>query len=108
MKISSGLCEVLNFLGQLEHWQPTLGISNNSSIYPKLRCLVSHCLYEITTSISAIGTRCEIATNPCQRNPCLNGGTCSVATTTASGYTCSCPTQFTGTNCQTRARSEWL
>ena len=37
-------------------------------------------------------------TEPCARNPCLNGGSC---TSTFTGeYTCNCITGFKGENCQ--------
>lgn len=37
--------------------------------------------------------------NPCQSNPCRNGGTCeSINTNTA--YVCRCPEGFTGTHCE--------
>ena len=34
----------------------------------------------------------------CSSNPCLNGGACY---NHASSYTCGCPAEWTGTNCQT-------
>ncbi|XP_033625701.1 uncharacterized protein LOC117288937, partial [Asterias rubens] len=36
-------------------------------------------------------------TNPCSSNPCVNGGNCQVS---GNVYFCSCPTGYTGTNCQ--------
>ncbi|VDI29944.1 Hypothetical predicted protein [Mytilus galloprovincialis] len=35
-------------------------------------------------------------TNPCDSNPCKHGGTCTPTTT---GYTCICPRNFGGSNC---------
>ena len=40
-----------------------------------------------------------IEIQPCDSNPCLNGGTCSDATDGQS-YTCNCIGDFTGINCQ--------
>ena len=34
----------------------------------------------------------------CASNPCLNGAVCNEG---ANGYTCTCATGFTGTNCET-------
>ena len=36
-------------------------------------------------------------TNPCNPNPCLNGGNCFY---TGSTYICRCPAGISGTNCQ--------
>ena len=36
----------------------------------------------------------------CQSNPCQNGGTCTA--TGQNAYTCNCPENFTGKNCETR------
>ena len=38
-------------------------------------------------------------TSPCASSPCLNGATCQV-TGTGSTYTCTCPSGYSGTNCQ--------
>ncbi|XP_022095362.1 uncharacterized protein LOC110981781 [Acanthaster planci] len=46
------------------------------------------------------GTNCENA-NPCASNPCLNGGTCNnmnIGPNTI--YVCSCPTGYSGDQCQ--------
>lgn len=37
--------------------------------------------------------------DPCSSNPCQNSGTCK---TIASGYNCTCTTDFYGDNCQIR------
>ena len=43
-------------------------------------------------------------TNICLTTPCLNGATCTT-TGTGSTYTCTCPTGYLGTNCQTRNKN---
>ncbi|KAL3856809.1 hypothetical protein ACJMK2_011526 [Sinanodonta woodiana] len=43
-----------------------------------------------------VGTTCVVI-NPCNSSPCLNGGTCRVAGT---GFTCSCPIDWSGNLCQ--------
>lgn len=40
-----------------------------------------------------------IATDPCNSQPCINGGTCVSAN---GAWTCTCPTGFSGLTCQTR------
>ncbi|XP_071125494.1 lactadherin-like isoform X2 [Mytilus edulis] len=38
------------------------------------------------------------AVDPCSPDPCLNGGTCSAA---SSSYTCACASGYTGSTCNT-------
>ncbi|XP_071793993.1 uncharacterized protein [Asterias amurensis] len=46
------------------------------------------------------GIHCEVqAGNPCDSNPCVNGGSCQ-AENSNTAYTCTCPPQFTGNNCE--------
>ncbi|XP_033110813.1 fibropellin-3-like isoform X1 [Anneissia japonica] len=44
------------------------------------------------------GGYCCVVTTACTSAPCLNGGACSV---TSTGYSCSCPSGYTGTRCET-------
>ena len=37
--------------------------------------------------------------SPCHPNPCMNGGSC---TENGGGYDCSCTTQFSGPNCESK------
>ena len=39
--------------------------------------------------------------NECSSNPCLNGGTCN---NLVNSYSCSCPSGYTGTNCEAGKR----
>ncbi|CAH1777875.1 unnamed protein product, partial [Owenia fusiformis] len=48
------------------------------------------------------GPRCEIPITTCTSQPCLNGGTCQVI---EGGYTCFCPVDYTGQNCETYIRN---
>lgn len=41
-------------------------------------------------------------TDACQRKPCYNGGTCTLQGDYA--YFCTCPTGFSGSNCQTKGK----
>ena len=50
------------------------------------------------------GHNCNIL-NPCASNPCENGGTC---TSTATGYSCSCPPSHTGERCHEAVESNTL
>ncbi|XP_072181950.1 uncharacterized protein [Diadema setosum] len=45
------------------------------------------------------GSYCE-AVNPCLSEPCQNGGTCNPSADDTS-YSCTCPTSYTGINCNT-------
>ena len=40
----------------------------------------------------------EDTVDPCNPDPCMNGATCIADGT---DYSCDCPTEFTGTNCET-------
>ncbi|XP_052765018.1 uncharacterized protein LOC128206514 isoform X2 [Mya arenaria] len=44
------------------------------------------------------GTKCEINTNECDSNPCVNGGTC---VDQINSFRCNCPNYFEGTFCET-------
>ena len=48
------------------------------------------------------GTNCEIDTDGCDNEPCLNGAFCTsvVDNTGATGYTCTCENGYSGTNCE--------
>ncbi|CAH1786732.1 unnamed protein product [Owenia fusiformis] len=46
-----------------------------------------------------IGQFCDTPVNRCDSAPCLNGGTCS-STPPSSEYTCNCPPNFNGRNCE--------
>ena len=48
---------------------------------------------------SYAGANCEQLIPPCSSNPCQNNGTCNANLNT---YTCACPVQFYGPQCQTR------
>uniref|UniRef100_A0A4W4H8S1 EGF-like repeats and discoidin I-like domains 3a n=1 Tax=Electrophorus electricus TaxID=8005 RepID=A0A4W4H8S1_ELEEL len=43
------------------------------------------------------GVHCQDNINECEENPCKNGGIC---TDLIANYSCVCPTEFTGRNCQ--------
>ncbi|CAJ0585009.1 unnamed protein product, partial [Mesorhabditis spiculigera] len=44
----------------------------------------------------------DLENNPCDPNPCQNGGSCSNGTDFT--YGCSCPAGYTGTTCQTKIK----
>ena len=48
------------------------------------------------------GTNCEIDTDGCDNEPCLNGAFCTsvVDNTGATGYTCTCENGYSGVNCE--------
>lgn len=48
------------------------------------------------------GLECEIKLDPCEKNPCLNGGTCSLGVIHHYNHTCQCLLSFTGANCKTK------
>ena len=39
--------------------------------------------------------------DPCNPNPCLNGGTCTANNGNGNGYHCTCPSGQSGTDCET-------
>ena len=59
-----------------------------------------------TTNISLIYIVSVSDLNMCESNPCLNGGTCSVAFWYGArfqqeyGYKCSCPVEYVGFHCE--------
>lgn len=50
------------------------------------------------------GTNCNKIINPCSKNPCKNGGTCS----SLHGYSfrCTCTSTFTGSTCETERQGK--
>ncbi|KAL5008933.1 hypothetical protein ScPMuIL_014514 [Solemya velum] len=48
------------------------------------------------------GTNCEVETDDCQHQPCLNGGKCEDV---GSAYQCKCPSGYSGRRCDTLAQS---
>ncbi len=44
-------------------------------------------------------TSCEVDLDECESHPCQNGGTCSQSLLPGN-YTCECPSEFEGRNCQ--------
>jgi CSLREA domain-containing protein len=56
--------------------------------------LIAALILTIASTAHAEGSKA----NPCNPNPCLNGGVC---TPTENGALCACPSQFTGQDCDT-------
>ncbi|XP_067685382.1 uncharacterized protein [Haliotis asinina] len=54
------------------------------------------CHYHTGAKMCFEGTQCEIVTNQCVMEPCLNGGTCNGNET---DYECECPVEWTGKTC---------
>ena len=46
------------------------------------------------------------APNPCEGNPCLNGGRCRPDPSVRTRYSCTCQPGFVGSNCETRNQSK--
>ncbi|XP_065195228.1 uncharacterized protein LOC135826547 isoform X2 [Sycon ciliatum] len=65
---------------------------SSGSPYPGYRCVCSR---------GVRGRFCQHALPSCSSSPCKNGGTCQE---TSEGYTCQCPTLYTGRHCQ----KQWL
>ena len=56
---------------------------------------ISNCVY-----ISA-------PSDPCQRQPCRNGGSCLVDSRSPRRYRCRCRPNYSGTNCESKLRFSW-
>lgn len=64
--------------------------------------------YTCMCSNDYTGANCEtmIVTDPCDPNPCMNGGTCSNNKSKGKGhkhesmFTCQCTSDYTGTTCE--------
>lgn len=65
-------------------------------------CLPHPAGYKCVCDKGFIGVECEIKLNPCDKNPCLNGGVCSPGIIHHYDHTCKCPPLFTGRNCETK------
>lgn len=63
--------------------------------YSGTNCQICKCYY----FINYLGKNIInfLLVNACFNNPCLNGGTC---TTSGNSYVCTCPTFYSGINCQ--------
>ena len=59
----------------------------------------------ILDQIGYSGSACNIKDQGCSTSPCLNGATC----TDLGGlnYTCKCPVEYDGINCQNRKQSTY-
>lgn len=64
---------------------------------PKKVCVDLVANYECRCPIGYSGEDCSKEVDPCSKNPCSNGGTCSVNTMTHD-FSCSCATGYTGNN----------
>lgn len=52
---------------------------------------------KLTVCVCFKGSHCEHKINPCNSNPCLNGGACNHVNHT---FSCTCSEGFTGIYCQ--------
>jgi hypothetical protein len=50
------------------------------------------------------GPTCSLRVDPCQSNPCQNGGTCTQ--NVIGGFMCHCPNDFTGLRCERQEESK--
>ncbi|KAM7451841.1 metalloendopeptidase [Porites harrisoni] len=56
--------------------------------------------YQCVCDRGFTGVECEIKLNPCESNPCLNGGSCSPGVIHHYDYICKCKEHFMGKNCE--------
>lgn len=66
------------------------------------KCVPDPAGYKCVCDRGFTGVECEIKLDPCEKNPCLNGGTCSLGVIHHYSHTCQCPSSFTGANCDTK------
>ena len=53
-------------------------------------------------NVGVIQCQTQTSINPCDSNPCLNGGQCvNSQVDNVLGYTCQCATDYYGVNCRT-------
>jgi len=65
-------------------------------------CIPDPAGYKCVCDRGFTGPECEIKLDPCEKNPCLNGGTCSMGVFHHYDHTCQCLPQFTGGTCETK------
>ena len=58
-----------------------------------------------TCADGSFGVNCNISSDICDiTNPCYNGGVCSSNQTLSLGYSCQCPSGFSGDDCESDNR----
>uniref|UniRef100_A0A8C5N809 Sushi, nidogen and EGF-like domain-containing protein 1 n=1 Tax=Gouania willdenowi TaxID=441366 RepID=A0A8C5N809_GOUWI len=90
------------------------GCNDSASVCPHLRpclnggqciddCITGNPSFTCSCLAGFSGRRCQIDINECESQPCLNGAQC---TDQVNGFTCTCPSAFTGTFCDTGEPSQ--